>query len=365
VTRVLVLVKGLGRGGAERIVLDTVRSFDPDDVQAEVGFVLDRKDALVPELRQLGVAVHRLGRPNGVWPARLREVLQRGGHQVVHAHSPVVASAARILAPRRTRQVYTEHNVWERYRRPTRWANLTTFDRNDRVIAVSDGVARSIRYPVGLRSRRRPLVEVLVHGIDRERLVGSTSDGDPYAELGIPADARVLLSVANFKAAKRHRDLLLAFRAVAERCPEAYLVLAGTGPLESATREEAGSLGVADRVRFVGVRADVARLMGASHVFVLASSHEGLPVSLMEAMALGVPPVVTAVGGCPDVVEDGVSGRLVPPADPAELGRALVEVVRDEGERLRLARGARERAAVFDVSNAATRIAQIYREVTA
>ena len=92
--------------------------------------------------------------------------MRRERVELVHAHSPVAAAAARVVAGRRTRVVYTEHNVWSRYHRATRAANLATFPRNDHVFAVSDMVRASIRYPGPMRLLPMPPLETLHHGLD-------------------------------------------------------------------------------------------------------------------------------------------------------------------------------------------------------
>ena len=364
-TRVLLLIKGLGRGGAERLVVDTVRYLDPTRSEVDVAYVLPWKCALVDEVRELGARVVCLGDARGrAWIPALRALSRSRRYDVVHAHSPVAGAAVRVVA-RAARHVYTEHNVWDRYRTATRWANMATFARNDRVIAVSDGVRSSIRYAGPFRGRPLPPIETLRHGVDPAGLERRASLSDGRAALAIPADVPLVTTVANFKPAKRHDVLLDAFARVRRRVTDAHLILVGTGPLEARLRARAAELGVSGAVRFAGVRDDVPSILAASDAFALASRHEGLPISLLEAMALGVPPVVTAVGGCPEVVEDGVSGRLVPPDDAEALAGALAGVLEDGAARRRLARAARARASRFHVSTAAARIERIYDEVSA
>ena len=134
-TRVLVLIKGLGRGGAEQLAVGTLRHLDPARMECEVAYLLPGKDALADEVRAMGIKVHCLG-SGADWPMRLRTLARHRGIDVVHAHSPVAASAARVLL--KGPHLYTEHNTWPRYRRPTRLANLLTYPRNAHVLAVSN-----------------------------------------------------------------------------------------------------------------------------------------------------------------------------------------------------------------------------------
>jgi glycosyltransferase involved in cell wall biosynthesis len=128
---------------------------------------------------------------------------------------------------------------------------------------------------------------------------------------------------------------------------------------------EARRLGIADTVVFAGFREDALRLVRAFDVFAMSSVHEGLPLALLEAMALGRPPVATLVGGVGAVIEDDVSGVTVAPREPDLQARAILTLLDDVALRSRLAAGARERAAAFDVRQAIRRIEDVYGELVA
>jgi glycosyltransferase involved in cell wall biosynthesis len=133
---------------------------------------------------------------------------------------------------------------------------------------------------------------------------------------------------------KRFDGLLEAFAAVRARVPAARLAIVGTGGLREALEAKAREAGVADRTLFAGFRADYAAVTAAADLFVLSSDDEGLPVVVLEAMALGRAVVATRVGSLEEQVVDGVTGRLVPRRDPAALGAALADLLLD-GERRR------------------------------
>jgi hypothetical protein len=147
VTRVLWLVKGLGPGGAERLLVEHARARDRDELDYEAAYALDWKQHLVSELESLGVRTHCLGVRNELdprWTTRLFSLLRRGRYDVVHAHSPTVASVvrleARALGARRPVIVSTEHNRWPSYRAETRGANRITFGLDDATFAVTADV---------------------------------------------------------------------------------------------------------------------------------------------------------------------------------------------------------------------------------
>jgi glycosyltransferase involved in cell wall biosynthesis len=359
---VLIVIKGLGRGGAEQLLASGVPYLDRQRYRYRFAYLLPWKDSLVAELEAAGLPVHCLGGGGAGWVGRLRALLRRERIRLVHAHSPVAAAGARLVAGRGVRVVYTEHNVWSRYHRATWAANLATFPRNDHVFAVSDMVRASVRYPGPLRLLPMPPVETLHHGLDPATTGGFQADG-VRAELGIPQDAPVVGSVANFKAAKDHATLLRAAALLRQAVPELRLLLVGQGPLEAETRRLAAELGLQGAVVFAGFRTDARRLAAAFDVFALSSTYEGLPIALIEAMALGRPAVVTRVGGTPEVVSDGAQGLLVPPRDPAALAAALLRLLGDPGLRASMGAAARSRALEFDIRKAVRRMEQVYADL--
>lgn len=362
--RVLLLIKGLGRGGAEQLLVSAAPYLDRSRFEYEVAYLLPWKDALAGELEKAGLPVHCLEGAGGAgWIRRLRCLVKDGGFRLVHAHSPYAAIGARLgLSPRTgPGLVYTEHNVWDRYHPATRWANLLTFHRNDHVLTVSDHVRASIRYPPLLRMLRMPPVETRYYGIDRASVARWGTEAGVLQELGIPEGTPVVGTVANFKPGKGHMDLLEAAARVRREVPHARFVLVGQGPLEAAVRRRASELGLETTVLFAGYREDATRVMGAFDVLAVPSQYDGLSIALLEAMALGRPPVLTRAGGNPEVVVDGENGLVVPSADPVALAGGLVALLQDPALRRRLGEAARRRAADFDIRGAVLRSEDVYR----
>ncbi|MEX2375762.1 MAG: glycosyltransferase, partial [Dehalococcoidia bacterium] len=370
--RVLWLVKGLGRGGAERLIVAMAPKLDPVRFTVEVAYLLPWKDDVVAELEAAGIGVHCLRARctlDAGWVARLRELLRDGSYDVVHTHSPAPAAVARLIAPRRTRIVHTEHNVWDAYRAPTRLANAFTYARNDTVWAVSDGVRATIRPPRVLRllGRARPPVTTMHHGVEVAGVArGPEARAAARASLGLADDAPVVGTVANLTAKKDPATLIAAIDLVRARLPDVRLVLIGSGPLEATLRDEIADRGLGEHVRLLGTRDDVPALLPAFDVFALSSRFEGLGLSLLEAMAAEVACVSTAVGGVPEVITDGDNGRLVPVADPAALADAIVQVLTDDHARAAMVAAGRERvrAGFASVDHVVRASEELYERLT-
>jgi glycosyltransferase involved in cell wall biosynthesis len=369
--RILLVIKGLGFGGAERLLMETVAAGDRDAFDYEVAYVLAASDGLADAIRSGGTTVHSLGASRSAdltWLGRLRSLLVDGRFDVVHFHLPYTAALGRLAVatvPRAQRPsvVYTEHSLWNLAAVITKAINRAGIGRDQSLIVVSQAAHDAL--PSALQRRAR----VIVHGVSRTQADELAAGRDQIrtevrAELGIPDGELLLLTVANIRPEKGYDNLLDATRILATRDVPVRVAAVGGGPMEDEVRQRHRALGLGDRLLLLGQRHDVLRLMAAADVYVLASHQEGMPVTLMEATSMGLPIVATSVGGVPQVVTDGVEGLIVPPGDPERLADALQRVVTDPLLRDRLGRAAREKSAMFDVSGASRQIEGIYRQIT-
>jgi glycosyltransferase involved in cell wall biosynthesis len=368
--RILLVIKGLGLGGAERLLVDVMAARDREHFEYEVAYVLASQDALVPDMEATGVPVHCLGGSASAdlrWTRSLRRLLTERHFDVLHAHLPYTAALGRLVAltlPRRRRPVlvYTEHSLWNKAAIVTKALNRATVEIDQALIVVS--VAARNALPPALRSRAR----VVVHGVDRARFSSlleqrSALRAELREELGMADDELIALTVANMRSEKGYDVLLEAARLVVAAGAPVRFVSVGRGPLESELAAAAAAAGLAGHVRFLGTRTDTARLMAGADLFVLPSHQEGLPVALMEAMSTGLPVVATVVGGVPDVVTDDVEGVLVPAGRADLLAEAVIRVAKDPALRSRLAEASLARSALFDVRDAAQSIESVYTEL--
>jgi glycosyltransferase involved in cell wall biosynthesis len=364
--RVLWLVKGLGRGGAEMLLYQAARLHDRDAFECQVGYLLGSRGWLADDLRAEGVPVHLFeSERHGDlrWALKLRRFLTKHPVDVVHVHSPLVAAVARLVVRSmphdvRPQTISTEHLPWSGHRLPTRLLNGLTFGLDAAHLAVSDAVLESIP------ERKRHSVQVLVHGVPVDQIRSAVRWRDQMrAELGIEDDEVLICTVANLTPQKGYPDLLAAARAVLDAGHRVRFAIAGRGTLDSDIREMRDRLGLGDRLIMLGAIDDVPRFIAGGDLFLLASHWEGLPLVLMEAMAIGLPIVATRVGGIPELVRDGLDGMLVPHARPDLLAEAIGEMVRDPGRRNAMSHAASEGAYRFDNRPAVRAIEALYREV--
>jgi glycosyltransferase involved in cell wall biosynthesis len=199
----------------------------------------------------------------------------------------------------------------------------------DRVVANSPAVAEATLRERGLTPEK---VVVVPNGVDLERFDPSLHPRDEARawaarEWGIAADETVVGGVGSLTPVKGHADLLEAAARVVARHARTRFVLVGDGPLRPALEAQALRLGLRGHVVLAGAREDVARVLASFDVVALPSHTEGLSNVLLESMAMARPVVATAVGGNPDVLRDGATGRLVPARDPAALAAGLAAMI--------------------------------------
>ncbi len=327
--RVFQLIKSLGRGGAEMLLPESLRFADRDRFTYGYGYFLPWKDAMVPSLEVQGAEVTCFSARHSLAilasARQIAEHLRKWEADLLHCHMPMAGAVGR-LAGKMTGipVVYTEHNKMERFHPVTRWLNLLTWRWQEHVIAVSADVAASIRNHV---SSQVP-VEVVLNGIDVAHFRREAADvASIHQRWGIPAGAPVVGTVAVFRLQKRLQDWLQAAKLLAERRPEMHFLLVGDGPQREELVSLAAALGLEGRVHFPGLQEDVRPYLAAMDVYLMSSLFEGLPLALLEAMAMRCAVVATAVGGIPEVIREGENGFLVQPQQPEVLARKVEEVL--------------------------------------
>jgi glycosyltransferase involved in cell wall biosynthesis len=190
---------------------------------------------------------------------------------------------------------------------------------------VSEDLKRFIVEQTGIADAR---VQVIYNGVD-EAEAGASHISQYRRDLGIPDDDLVVGVVGNLYSVKGHTYLLDAVPQILRTCPKTTFLLIGRGELEVPLKTQATTLGIENKVRFLGLRQDVPKLLAVMDVFAMPSLSEGLSIALLEAMAVGKPVVVTRVGGNPELVAEGETGYLVPAGDAHALAQAILALLCD------------------------------------
>jgi glycosyltransferase involved in cell wall biosynthesis len=370
---VLTLVDRLGTaGGGERLAMQIAKRLDPQRFESwycvsrwsgdEPGTEAGR--AMVAELREAGVHVMGLGRGSSaaVWSwAPLVRLLRRERIDVLHAHKFGSNVWGALLSAVGRVPVFVAHeHTWSYEGQPLR-----------RFLDRALIARRSAAFVAVSREDRRRMIAV--EGIAPDDVVFVPNGIDPVAagdrsrarfEVGLDDDAPVVGAVAVLRPQKGLDVLVRAIPEVAAAVPDVRFVVAGEGPERASLEALAAELGVSDRLMLLGQRGDVPDLLAAFDVAVVSSRFEGSPLATMEYMDAGLAVVATRVGGMPDLIEDGVHGRLVEPEDPAGLAAALVELLGDrERARAMGERGRERRRAEFSLDGTVRRLEAMYEEL--
>jgi glycosyltransferase involved in cell wall biosynthesis len=373
------VVEALGRGGAERLILDTARRLDAKRFALRVYTLFSARRDYADALGELGIPETCLGLRalDEALPAalRLRAIFKRDAPDVVHTHLFAANLVGRLAAwLSRCPVVSTYHDAdYEpivRVGNPglTRVKQLllqaldvcTVALTRPRLLAVSEYVAASVR-----RRIRAEGVQVLPNGVDT-----TIFRPDPdrrlatRARLGLAPSARVVACVGRMTPQKGQVTLINAMAQVSAAVEDSHLLLVGDGPDRAELQRLAKTVGSECRVCFLGVRPDVPDLLRAADVLALPSVHEGFGLVLIEALATGVPVVASRTGPVPEIVEDGVTGLLVPVGDTRRLAEAITTLLVDRRLHGTLSeRGRVEAQARFDVSTMLSTLDQLYCEM--
>ena len=356
--RVMHVVLSLKIGGLERMVVSLSCAQARGGTECHVCALQDA-GPLVSDLASAGVRFHQVRDAGQRHLSRLWNLIGQMRAlkpNVVHTHNPGAnfygAPAARVAGVPAI--VCTRHGQGHSGRGP--WFPFLAH----RIAAVSSATRDHLLQNWQVPKRR---VVTVHNGVETDRPYAIARE-EARARLGVPDRSLVAVTVARMVPAKDHRTLLHAAGVLCRHCPEMLLLLVGDGKLEAELRQLARDLGLDGSVRFLGARNDVEDILPAADVFVLPSLTEGLSMSTMEAMAAGLPVVATAVGGNPQLVQDGETGRLVPPGDAAALASAVRSVIADRPYARRLGAAGRERVREhFSTAIMAQQYAALYDEV--
>jgi len=326
----------------ERMIMDLCRYVDPDRYRFSICCLFIR-GPLADEIESEGIPLHFCRNQSRVArylrSLELARLFPRMDIQILHSHhtSAFVDGAIGGRLAGIPVILNTDHS--QDYPIPHRWSLLQRAASMmvDEVIAVSEDTRRDLVRHIKISPEK---ISVIHNGIQLKGKTGRAPE-DFRRELGIPPTARIVGAVARLEIQKGFHLLLDAVPHVQAVQPDTWFVIVGGGTKEQALREHAASLGLDHRVIFTGWRRDAVDLLPMFDCYVSSSLFEGMPMSMLEAMASGLPIVATAVGGVPDLVHESENGYLVHSRDAQELASALLRVIGPGGEARRLGENSR------------------------
>lgn len=322
---VVQVVYSLGIGGSEILGRDIAIRLKNKGYSSSV-CALEHGGPLERDLRSNGIRYHIVDKRPGrglsaMW--RLYGLFREIAPDIVHTHHlyELVHSfpGARLAG---AKIVHTEHEYFSLSNPKAKLLlkGLSTFC--ERVTTVGENVTEFLNNEVGIPRRK---LMTIPNGIDRKRFNPEIVPGKRF----FPEDAQTIGIIARLEKAKDHCTLLHAFQKVLGECPNARLLIVGEGSEKVALQGECTRLGLQKEVGFIGLQRDIPQILAAIDIFVLSSIEEGLPISILEAMAMRKPVVATAVGNIPEVIKHNQTGLLVAPKDKDGMASAILKLLRD------------------------------------
>jgi len=354
------------------LIENQILHMDPKRFQQIICYLSGNENTL---LEQSGYRVIALGVPkNKLRRYRLSlllaivKIIRTHGIDLIHCQrhkQTVYGTLAGWLARRNVKIITTVHGRNRTRTLSRKFLNWFLFKNVSRILTVSGAVREDVL--TTNMSLPRDKVVTVYNGIDTNHFSNTVlTPSEARERLGLPPEGTLIFgTVARLAPTKAQDVLLKAYAAVKDRCPDSLLVLTGAGPLESELRQLASDLGIDQRVIFLGQRTDIPRVLRAYDVFILPSLSEGHPLSLLEAMAAGIPVISTTIGGVQEVLADDSPGMMVAPSSVEELATAMERVSKmDRPQREAIGQQLRDRVlAEFTTENMAAAITKQYLDV--
>jgi glycosyltransferase involved in cell wall biosynthesis len=322
--KILHLIETSGPGGAEKILISLLEHLDKSIYQSCICLLKD--GWLNAQLKGRGFETFIVPQPHSLdfaWLWEIKTRIKNMGIHLMHAHEFTMNTYASLLSVFTgvpiIATIHGKNYYWERW-----WRRLAYrfVSRQSTMVAVSEDIKKFLVQKAGIKNDR---IIVVHNGIDLDLYRPESGKGEwARKELCIRNAQPVVGAIGNLYPVKGHTYLLKALAIVKIMFPTIKLLIAGRGRMMGKLLNESQALGVQDHVIFLGFREDTASLLQAIDLFVLPSISEGLPLSVLEAMASGKPVIATNVGGLPEVVVDGQTGFLVSPEDPESLAKRMM-----------------------------------------
>ncbi len=329
--QVLHVIYSLFRGGAEKHI-ETIATA-PSTKYRHLVCSLTSGDELVDSMRSAGIPVFLLGKkfrgdPGVMLP--LVRLIRDQRVDIIHLHNTsgtFWGTLAAILARTSIPIVRTEHSPYIPARSPLLYRSLHSYltGRSEKIICVSDHVKKSL---IANLPRWKDKYVTIHNGINIDKFKTSLSRKECRSRFKLPADAGIVGTIGRLIALKNHARLIQSLPAVRKEVKDVHLVILGEGELKSKLRQLSVDFGVSDSVSFLPSTDDIDEFLRSLDVYILPSLSEGLPLTLLEALAAGIPAVASSVGGIPEIIKDGYDGYLISPVKEDEIAGRITDLLR-------------------------------------
>lgn len=355
ITKVMQIIPDLGLGGAEIMVENLTLELIKEGYELTIISLYDYNSAITARMKEKDIQVNYLHKRLGIdWKIiyRLYKLMKVKKPDVVHTHlyaAPYAMTAA--VFARVPVKVHTIHSIaTQELSKPKRIINKIFYKYYGVVpVSISPLVKETVMKEYGFVEKK---IEMIYNGIDSEKSIRKMDYTFKNDEINI-------IHIGSFKEPKNHIGLIESFKIVCDKFPNTVLYLIGAGKLEEHIKNCVRELGLEKNVVFLGLQANVYPFLNSADIFVLPSLWEGMPISLIEAMATGLPIVVSHVGGIPDMIQDKISG-LVVEVNKEDISEALIRLIESTELREKLGNEAMIDAKQFTSKKMAKEYAELY-----
>jgi len=351
---VLHIVEDLNIGGLERIIESVVIGLSKNRYNIQV-WCLAKGGEIAEGLIGRGINLKILGLNSYYNPTKIVKLsnhLRKSKIDIIHTHGYFASTFARMAAIlARTPVILTHiHTTYYGFRKRNILIERFLSFFTDKIICVSNSTREFVEKIEGIDVNKTCLI---YNGTETSNIHPSTTSVD-RTSLALSPEDFVIITVASLVENKGHHSLLDAINILSKKYRSIRLLIVGDGPLRSKLEEYAKNLKISSLIVFTGLRKDVHSLLYLSDLFILCPmEREGLGVSIIEAMSMGVPVIGTSIGGIPELIENQVNGLLVPPCNSYELAVAIERLVVDKDQRNKMAEQAKE---IYDKNFTAARM---------
>lgn len=318
---ILHITASLEIGGLEILLLEFLKAFKSERYKISV-CVFEENGALIQEFNDIGIEVFPVSKRKGkdyLLPFKLRKLISDKKIDIVHTHNtaPWFYSGIAVSMLKGVHLIHTKHSNLTFDKQLLLKAEYLLSKKTDFIIADARDVFNFMK---NIQKIPETKIRLIFNGVNTEKFTQKQETN---------SNKKIIATIGRLVPIKDQKTLISAFKIISQNIPQAELWLIGDGPLKEELINLTIENGILDKTKFLGSRRDIPDLLKKIDIFALISLSEGLSIGILEAMASGIPVVATRVGGNPEIVEEGVTGFLVPTQSPEELADKILSLIKN------------------------------------